>query len=321
MTHIILIDPLDNLVIKKDSSLLLALSLQEMGNKVFLLFANDLSITNEGKLPQLPMYTFSGNYKPNDFYIENFTLGSPQRYSIQVNDMLHMRLDPPFDQRYLQTLWLLSCMEDLGLRILNSPKGLLQFNDKLSAYFFEQHGLPSFVGSGWVQLAEFVSRMQMMGHQNFILKPLDQFQGFGVIKVSANDLTEPYLQTYQQKNGKIIICQPFIEEIASGEIRSIFFAGKELATILKVPPAGSYLANIAQGAKFHLTELSDPVRQQCIRMCQQLQRHGILWVAFDILNDQLSEINVSCPGLLVELSHAKKQNLAHDIGSIIASFN
>ena len=34
------------------------------------------------------------------------------------------------------------------------------------------------------------------------------------------------------------------------------------------------------------------------------------WIAFDILADAISEVNITCPGLLVEVSFAMKKNLA-----------
>jgi glutathione synthase len=38
--------------------------------------------------------------------------------------------------------------------------------------------------------------------------------------------------------------------------------------------------------------------------------HGVDWLAFDILGDANTEVNITCPGLLVEVSYAHKKNLA-----------
>jgi glutathione synthase len=37
---------------------------------------------------------------------------------------------------------------------------------------------------------------------------------------------------------------------------------------------------------------------------------GVDWVAFDILGESITEVNITCPGLLVEVSYAHKRNLA-----------
>jgi len=41
------------------------------------------------------------------------------------------------------------------------------------------------------------------------------------------------------------------------------------------------------------------------------------WVAFDILGAVPTEVNITCPGLLVEVSHAHQRNLALDILKLI----
>ncbi|MFT6604708.1 MAG: glutathione synthase, partial [Bacteriovoracaceae bacterium] len=97
------------------------------------------------------------------------------------------------------------------------------------------------------------------------------------------------------------------------EIRSIFFKGVEIGSIVKVPPKGSFLANIAQGATYSVAELNPVQKKNCAVLCEELSRVGADWLAFDILGDNISEVNVTCPGLLVEVSDAMKKNLAQEI--------
>ena len=40
---------------------------------------------------------------------------------------------------------------------------------------------------------------------------------------------------------------------------------------------------------------------------------GIYFVAFDIIGDNISEVNITCPGLMVEVSEACKKNLAEEM--------
>jgi glutathione synthase len=42
----------------------------------------------------------------------------------------------------------------------------------------------------------------------------------------------------------------------------------------------------------------------------ELAKFGVDWVAFDILGDSVQEVNITCPGLLVEVSFALRRNLA-----------
>jgi glutathione synthase len=110
-----------------------------------------------------------------------------------------------------------------------------------------------------------------------------------------------------------VIVQPFLEAVTQGELRSLYFKGKELGTILKTPKKGEFLSNIAQGATFHAVELTDSVRAECEAIVRELLDYGVDWVAFDILGDAVQEVNITCPGLLVEVSYALKKNLADEV--------
>ena len=77
------------------------------------------------------------------------------------------------------------------------------------------------------------------------------------------------------------------------------------------------MANIAQGATFEKTELSTRVKNKCDAMACFLNERGVPWVAFDVLAGKISEANTTCPGLLVEVSKAYEENLAHKIIELI----
>ena len=223
-----------------------------------------------------------------------------------------MRIDPPFDTRYLRYLWMLRYYSTHGIKVMNSPDGILKYNEKLHAYT-QKASLETYVGSSVEGFMGFVELMKK-DHQDLILKPLDLYQGFGVEKVSISEpnLAFKFSEKVKENNGAIV-AQPFCKEVVNGEIRSLYFKGHELGSILKVPKKGEFLANIAQGAAFHAIELTPSVKKECDRICAELVEEGVDWVAFDIMGDNVSEINITCPGLLVEVSFAHKKNLALDI--------
>ncbi|HLT21969.1 MAG TPA: hypothetical protein VKZ84_00930 [Bacteriovoracaceae bacterium] len=306
MKHILLIDPLENLNIKKDSSLMLALSMKERGIETYLLFEKDFSLQNITK-PHLKVYDFDGAYKEDGIYLENFALKEGKVVALHHDDTLHMRLDPPFDSKYLRILWMLDHFHSYGIKVMNAPRGIMHFNEKLYAYR-QEGSVPSFVGTSEELASEFVEKLGPT--KNFILKPLDLFSGIGVEKLS--DWRSRFNDKVKELGGPVIL-QPFIEEVYQGEVRSIYFKGKELGSILKVPQKGEFLSNIAQGARFYKYELSELARGRAEKIVKELMEHGVDWVAFDILNDSISEVNITCPGLLVEVSFAYGENLANRI--------
>lgn len=319
MRHILFIDPLEKLTIKKDSTLFFAEALKQEGHEVFVLFEKDFHFINRGK-SELKCYPFECSLIENSFYLKEFKLGEALRIDLNKNDILHMRLDPPFDTRYLRYLWMLKAIRSaVGVKVLNNPDGILLYNEKLAA-LEKPSSLETFVGSGSDDFVKFIERLKRQNITSAILKPLDLYQGIGVekieLKTDINDLKEHFLKRAHEFQGPVII-QPFDERVLTGEIRSIYFKGIEIGSIVKVPPKGSFLANIAQGATYSVTELNEVQKKNCSVLCEELSQVGADWLAFDILGDNISEVNVTCPGLLVEVSVAMKKNLAQEILSLM----
>lgn len=312
MTHVFFIDPLEKLSPKKDSSLMLAATMKEMGVDVKILFEKDFYVTNNTELI-FTLHDFQASFKADGAYLESFNITKEKISPIHSNDILHMRIDPPFDTRYLKYLWMLRFIQEKGIKVINSPDGILLFNEKLHAYA-QKSALPSYVGSSLIGFKKFISSMNP--EEEIILKPLDLYQGMGVEKISLLDIKaaeQRFIEKVLENNGPIV-AQTFCAEVTKGEIRSLYFKGKELGSILKVPKEGEYLANIAQGAGFHAIELTSKLKQECDIICKDLMKAGVDWVAFDILNNHVSEINITCPGLLVEVSYAHRKNFAKVIG-------
>lgn len=321
--HILLIDPLDKLNISKDSSLFLATNLQQLNIPVYILFKTDLFYSNT-KAPTFNVYKFTSESQTDCFYTKYFSIApDPLRIELDPFTTLHMRLDPPFNLEYLQTLWILQSLKTYGVRIINDSHGILSHNEKLYAYSTSSPKIPSYLGNNKGSLLDFLlelkSKLKLQPSDEIVLKPVDLFQGEGVIKLKFNP--QQVVQAFEKMTSKYkghIVVQPFVKDVAKGEIRSLFFCGEELGSILKIPPKNSFLANIAQGAKYQPTKLSSDVKLECQRLSQDLANYGVLWLAFDILGGAISEVNITCPGLLTEVSTAHNENLALRIANKIA---
>jgi glutathione synthase len=315
MRHLLLIDPLERLNIKKDSSLMLALALKNRGIDCYIFFENDFAIDNHG--PQkLTVHSFDGESLADGIYLSSFHLTGSKIIELNAQDLIHMRIDPPFDTRYLRILWMLDHLAQKGIRVMNHPRGIMNFNEKLYAY--RQPGaLASYVGSNVKLATQFVHSLTPRP-EYLILKPLDLYSGIGVEKLPSDGWEERFIEKVNELNGPVIV-QPFVETVRKGEVRTLYFRGKELGSILKFPKEGDFLSNIAQGASFRAHLISDPIRQQCENVVKELLSHGVDWVAFDILGGAISEVNITCPGLLVEVSFALERNLAYEIIDLIGS--
>ncbi|MBI2522674.1 MAG: hypothetical protein HYV97_19795 [Bdellovibrio sp.] len=306
--HLFFLDPLTKLNLKKDSSLFMACTVQKGGNQAFALFEEDFFYTNTGTIAW-QVYPLHIELESDSYFIKSVATLPPVTLPLEEINWFHMRLDPPFDGRYLRYLWILRALKERGLNILNDPDGILLFNEKLTAYSMSPSH-PAFVGASFEAFERYFDG-------EIIVKPLDLYQGIGVEKISLSHLSrEEKRQLFEQKKkqmGGVVVAQPYLQEVSLGEIRAIFFDGIHLGSIIKTPKKGEFLANIAQGASYKATTLTSELQTECHKLCSRMRAHGIRFVAFDLLAGKISEANVTCPGLLTEVSQANHKNLAEEI--------
>lgn len=316
MKHILFIDPLEKLTVKKDSTIMLALALKEKGESVYILFEEDFYYQN--KIEQkFSLYDFTGSFGPDEITIKDFELTKSSLHLFDSGDIFHMRLDPPFDGRYLRYLWILKSFKARGLKVINDPEGIMLFNEKLYA-LEQEESVTSYIGSSIKAFENFIQELKTNNVVDLIFKPLDLYQGIGVKKYSIEDvkLTGIFEKTIEEYAGPVVV-QPFIKEVEMGEVRSLYYDGVELGSILKVPAKGDYLANIAAGATYEAHSIDSHTQKICEKICKEMTSYGVPWLAFDILGGNISEVNITCPGLLVEVSKAHNTNLSKKIVDLI----
>lgn len=312
MRHFFLVDPLNKLYVNVDTSLCLAAVMKSMGKEVYLIFENDLIFCNH--LPiRFKAFEFQADFDGEKYQNSEFDLRREQHFSWGAGDVLHMRLDPPFDSRYLRILWILKALKKNGVKVVNDPEGIILHNEKLYAYE-QQESCPSLIGSSLSAYKIFIQAMKEDGYQALILKPLDLYQGKGVERAfftEYNDeqLDELFLNKVKHAKGPVIV-QPFLKEVEQGEIRATYFMGEELASVVKHPVQGDFLANMmSMRSRCTPTQLSITQKGICDRISKELFQHGVQWIAFDILGDTVSEVNITCPGLIAESSKVHGRNL------------
>lgn len=314
MRHIFFIDKIEKLNTSKDSTLMMALTFKQQGMECMLLFEEDFYMVSDG-LPSLKLHTFRSRFKKDSFYMEGFELDASHFIELREGDILHMRIDPPYDSRYQRYLWMLDFLKYHGVRVVNDPVGIMNNNEKITCFKDSKMSPLSFVGSSYEGFVKFIKRLtDEKICDEVIMKPLDLYSGIGVDKFSLfqEGLVESYKNKVAEFGGSIIV-QPFIDEVYQGELRTVFYAGQELGTIIKYPVEGSFLSNIAQGATYEHVELPHPLRIACQEMAWDLKEVGVELAAFDLLGGKITEVNVTCPGLITEVSQAMGKNIAIDI--------
>jgi glutathione synthase len=292
--HLFILDPLERLNFALDSSLQMAMSLRQMGHRVYQTESSKMSwhrgAVAAGALAR--EITF------RDRTTASIELGHPEQMFLSDFNGIHMRKEPPFNMDYITSTWLLDSVA-AKTWIFNAPGALRSVNEKLSIFQFPEATNPAIVSANPDDLMDFYENVAM---GDAIVKPLDLFGGRGIFRLNRasgeRDLAREDLTTATERGTVPRLMQKFDVRIYEGEVRVFTLGGKALSWCLKVPSPGNFLANTARGAVLKYYQPAPALREMIETVAQKLCTMGIFLAGFDVIGDKISEINITSPRLL-----------------------
>lgn len=296
--HLFIMDPIEKLNLKLDSSLSLARALQELGCQTFMAEIKGLTWLSNQPCAQAVVQPILFDAVA----ATNVSLGSKETLLLSEFTGIHMRKEPPLDMSYIASTWLLDSAKKFS-HIFNKPDILRTFNEKLSILQFPQMIQNACVSSNVEQIKEFI-KSKCDG--DAIVKPLDLFGGRGIFRLNWNEIKEEQglklLQEATQGGQDLRIVQPFDQRIYQGEVRAFAWGGEVHSWSLKKPKEGQFLANTGAGAQVEQYQPSEQLQSQINELSGKLLEKGIYFVGYDIIGDSISEINITSPRLLKAVS-------------------
>ncbi len=288
----VVMDPIEAINPKKDSSLAMLLAAQKRGWLLYYMQQQDLSV-RDGKL-HLQTQTVTVKDDPDN----GFELGEPQQMPARELDVILMRKDPPFDMQYIYSTYLLELAEAEGVLVVNKPQALRDANEKLFTAWFPQCCPPTLVSRNMNQLRGFFHEFG-----DIIIKPLDGMGGASIFRLKHGDPNiSVALETLTQYGQQYIMAQRFIPEITAGDKRILLVNGKPMPYALaRIPAKGETRGNLAAGGRGEGVPLSERDRWICTQVGPSLKQKGLLFVGLDVIGDYLTEINVTSPTCIREL--------------------
>jgi len=224
--------------------------------------------------------------------------GDAQRVRLTEVDAVFIRKDPPFDSPYAHATLLLELLRGQTL-VVNDPRGLRDANEKLYALSFAQWMPPTLVSCDRQAIHDFVAEVGGKA----VIKPLDGAGGFGVLGVATGDANTPSIVDLLTREGtRLAVVQQYLPEIREGDKRVLLLDGEPLGAVLRMPKAGDLRANIHAGADVRPHELTAAEKAMIADMAPKLRADGLVFVGLDVIGDKLTEINVTCPTGIRELS-------------------
>ncbi len=298
---IMVMDDIGAIYTPKDTSFALLLEAQRRGYEVFYLGESELYLN--GQAAGALMRPIQVADDPADW----FTLGDPRRHAFGPDDLVLMRADPPVDPDYMHATFLLELAEAAGATVVNRPRALRDFNEKLAIAQFPDLIPATLVSASHEQLRGFVSE-----HDKAVLKPLDGMGGKGIFLARRDDPNlNSMLEALTDGEKRPAMVQEYLPEISDGDKRILVIGGQPVEYVLaRIPGSEDFRGNLARGGRGEGRPLSPSDRSIAEAVAPVLARNGIDLAGLDVIGDRLTEINVTSPTCIRELDAQFGLNLA-----------
>jgi glutathione synthase len=301
MKFAFVVDPLDHLKPRKDSSIAMMREAARRGHEIYAFELHELFVLEASVLARARRLAVSDD--DTRWYRESDPVEVPLAYF----DLVAMRKDPPFDPEYFYATILLERAQAQGARVTNSPRALRDWNEKLAILRFPQFAPPTLVSRDPARIHAFVDRQE-----DVILKKLDTMGGAMIFRVRADDPNRNVIvETMVGSRERTIMAQRYIPEIAQGDKRVLVIEGKPFPFCLaRIPKAGETRGNLAAGGTGVAQPLSPRDREIGETVGKELAKAGIAFAGLDVIGDFLTEVNVTSPTCIVEIAQQKGENAA-----------
>jgi glutathione synthase len=292
----VIMDAIENINVKKDSTLSMLVAAQARGWHIYYMQQADLYLDSGRAMANVQRLT-EVSFDPAKWY----SADSVEQLPLAQFDVLLMRKDPPFDNEYIYTTYLLDAAEKEGVLVVNKPSSLRDCNEKIFATQFTDCTPPLLVSRNPAQLRSFIDE-----HRDVVMKPLDGMGGTLIFRIRQDDPNiSVIIETLTDFGRRTIMAQRFIPEISQGDKRILMIDGEPIPYCLaRVPAAGETRGNLAAGGKGEARPLSERDRWICAQVAPTLKAKNLLFVGLDVIGDYLTEINVTSPTCIREIDAA-----------------
>ena len=297
----VVMDPIESISPKKDSSLAMLLEGERRGAEIHYLQQADLRLVAGEAIGDSQILNV------RDDLSDWFTFGSQQEIRLGDLDVILMRKDPPFDMEYIYSSYILERAEDAGALVVNRPQSLRDMNEKAYTAWFADCAPLTLVTRSMSGMKAFLKE-----HDCIVVKPLDGMGGKSIFVVAAGDNNANVIfETLTDNGNRYAMAQVYIPEISEGDKRILLVDGEAIPYALaRIPTADDNRGNLVMGAVGKGLELSERDRWICSQVGPVMKERGVIFAGIDVIGDYLTEINVTSPTGIRELDTAFDLNIA-----------
>ncbi|WP_332641861.1 hypothetical protein [Aeromicrobium sp.] len=293
MSALFVTDPLAGLDPEIDSSIGLMAACQELGESVWVSQPEGLTVFDGRLQAEASRITLRPRYRQGNhrWAVEAEWFDVEDRRVIDVageTSVALMRLDPPVTSRYQRTLHLLDVASVAGVLVANRPDGILQIQEKMFALRFPELIPPTAVTASQPIVERFVSEYGVA-----VVKPVDGFAGTDVWLLRHDDPNAATLiESATQGGERHVVVQRYLPSVEQGNKRLFVLDGEIIGSVMRSPSRTDF--RIGPPSAPAAVDARD--EEIVATLAPSLKQAGVILAGLDVIDGQLIEINVTCPG-------------------------
>lgn len=302
MRFVYVMDAMDRVLPDKDTTFAFLRAAQRRGHQSLHCEARDLFVRGGDVFARVRQLDVSDD-------APHFAFGDVAEVRLADVQAVFIRKDPPFDSMYLMATLLLERARGRTL-VLNDPRGLRDANEKLYTLNFAKWMPKTIVTSNEEQVLSFVKELGGTG----VIKPLDLAGGSGVMMVKIGDKNaRAIIQLLTDEGRRLVMVQEFLPDVAKGDKRVLLLDGKVLGAINRVPRSDDLRSNIHVGGSVEPYPVTDVELAIAADLAPRLAADGLVFVGLDVIGGRLTEVNVTSPTGIQQLSRHMGRDVATDV--------
>src|SRR3984957_12936321 len=294
-------DPIESINIDADSTFALMLEAQRRGHLLWHYEVRHMAL-REGAKRQGDKREERLQARARPVSVErrrgaHYVFGEPALLDLGSMDVVLMRQDPPFDMAYITATHLLEHIHPKTL-VVNDPASVRNAPEKLLVTHFPDLMPPTMITWDLDAIRSFRNE-----HRDIIVKPLFGNGGAGVFRIKPDDENlASLLEMHFARSREPLMFQRYEPAVRQGDKRIILVDGEAMGAINRVPAEGEARSNMHVGGRPEKVALSARDREICAAIGPTLRAQGLIFVGIDVIGDYLTEINVTSPTGLQEVT-------------------
>lgn len=224
-------------------------------------------------------------------------------------DLVMFRPDPPVDIDYINATYIFDFVTKPD--IVNSPRSIRDFNEKLHSIYFKDYMSENIVTSSLEDIENFLKQ-----YKQIVLKPLNRCFGSGVMYLYEGDPnTRTIINTITNNETTLAMVQQFIPEVKNGDKRVLTLGDKVLKyAVAKLPGKDDFKFNTHNDNFIASASLSNEEISNFTQVAKKLNSMGISMAGLDVIDGNIIEVNVTSPCYFIkEINSLYNVNLEKEI--------